>query len=93
MKATNGDTLLGGEDFDEVLLGHLVKGFKQEQGVDLSADSLAVQRLREAAEKAKRELDGVKETVGDVMVLLLSSSSLLVVVVVALAPPPLFAFH
>lgn len=62
MKATNGDTLLGGEDFDEVLLGHLVDSFKAEQGVDLSGDKLAIQRLREAAEKAKRELDGLKET-------------------------------
>lgn len=62
VKATNGDTLLGGEDFDEVLLGHLVNGFKSEQSIDLSQDALAVQRLREAAEKAKRELDGVKET-------------------------------
>jgi len=62
VKATNGDTLLGGEDFDEVLLGHLVDSFKAEQGVDLSGDKLAIQRLREAAEKAKRELDGLKET-------------------------------
>lgn len=54
--------MLGGEDFDEVLLGHLVDSFKKEQGVDLSGDKLAIQRLREAAEKAKRELDGLKET-------------------------------
>ena len=62
VKATNGDTLLGGEDFDETLLQYLVKTFKQQQGVDLSKDPMAMQRLREAAEKAKRELDGLKET-------------------------------
>ena len=62
LKATNGDTLLGGEDFDETLLQYLVKTFKQQQGVDLSKDPMAMQRLREAAEKAKRELDGLKET-------------------------------
>jgi chaperone protein DnaK len=62
VKATNGDTLLGGEDFDEILLSHLIKNFQADQGVDLSNDKLAVQRLREAAEKAKRELDGLKET-------------------------------
>ena len=57
VKATNGDTLLGGEDFDDVLLQHLATTFKQEQGIDLKNDPLAMQRLREAAEKAKRELD------------------------------------
>lgn len=62
VKATNGDTLLGGEDFDEALLQHLVKSFKAEQGIDLSKDPMAMQRLREAAEKAKRELDHLKET-------------------------------
>ena len=62
VKSTNGDTVLGGEDFDEVLLAHLVKEFKKEQGIDLSKDTLAMQRLREAAEKAKRELDGLKQT-------------------------------
>merc|ERR1711871_1768664 len=62
VKSTNGDTVLGGEDFDEVLLAHLVKEFKKEQGIDLSNDTLAMQRLREAAEKAKRELDGLKQT-------------------------------
>ena len=62
VKATNGDTLLGGEDFDESLLQFLTDDFKKEQGLDLSGDKLAMQRLREAAEKAKRELDGVKET-------------------------------
>ena len=62
VKSTNGDTVLGGEDFDEVLLKHLVNEFRKESGIDLSNDSLAMQRLREAAEKAKRELDGLKQT-------------------------------
>jgi hypothetical protein len=51
VKATNGDTFLGGEDFDNTILNHLVGEFKKEQGIDLSQDKLAVQRLREAAEK------------------------------------------
>ena len=62
VKATNGDTMLGGEDFDEELLEYLVKDFKKETGMDLSGDNLAMQRLREAAEKAKRELDGLAQT-------------------------------
>ncbi|KAL0583014.1 hypothetical protein ABG067_007074 [Albugo candida] len=62
VKSTNGDTLLGGEDFDEELLRHLVSKFKQESGIDVSKDTLAMQRLREAAEKAKRELDGLAQT-------------------------------
>merc|ERR1712232_1414184 len=62
VKATNGDTMLGGEDFDEELLEHLLKEFKKESGIDLSGDNLAMQRLREAAEKAKRELDGLAQT-------------------------------
>jgi len=62
VKATNGDTVLGGEDFDEALLKHLVKDFQKESGIDLTTDGLAMQRLREAAEKAKRELDGLKQT-------------------------------
>ena len=62
MKATNGDTLLGGEDFDEVLVAYLLGEFKKESGLDLSKDTLAMQRLREAAEKAKRELDGLAAT-------------------------------
>merc|ERR1711966_102681 len=62
VKATNGNTMLGGEDFDEVLLSHLLNSFKQESGIDLAGDSLAMQRLREAAEKAKRELDGLAQT-------------------------------
>ena len=62
VKATNGDTMLGGEDFDEELLEHLLKDFKKDSGIDLSGDKLAMQRLREAAEKAKRELDGLAQT-------------------------------
>jgi molecular chaperone DnaK len=62
VRATNGDTLLGGEDFDEELLQHLLKEFKKESGMDLTGDNLAMQRLREAAEKAKRELDGLAST-------------------------------
>merc|ERR1712165_453100 len=62
VKATNGDTMLGGEDFDEELLAHLLADFKKESGIDLSGDNLAMQRLREAAEKAKRELDGLAQT-------------------------------
>ena len=62
VKATNGNTMLGGEDFDEELLEYLMKTFKQESGIDLSNDNLAMQRLREAAEKGKRELDGLAQT-------------------------------
>jgi len=62
VRATNGDTLLGGEDFDEELLQFILKEFKKESGLDLSGDPLAMQRLREAAEKAKRELDGLSAT-------------------------------
>jgi molecular chaperone DnaK len=62
VKATNGDTMLGGEDFDETLLQYLLNEFKKESGLDLSGDALAMQRLREAAEKAKRELDGLAAT-------------------------------
>merc|ERR1719329_783608 len=62
VKATNGDTMLGGEDFDEELLKHLLGEFKKDSGLDLSGDNLAMQRLREAAEKAKRELDGLAQT-------------------------------
>ncbi|CAJ1954152.1 unnamed protein product [Cylindrotheca closterium] len=62
VKATNGDTMLGGEDFDEELLSYLLGQFKKDSGIDLSGDNLAMQRLREAAEKAKRELDGLAQT-------------------------------
>ena len=56
--ATNGDTRLGGDDFDEVLLNYLADNFAREHGVDLRADKMALQRLKEAAEKAKKELSG-----------------------------------
>eukprot|EP00871_Galdieria_phlegrea_P001072 jgi/Galph1/1966/GphlegSOOS_G654.1 len=62
VKATNGDTHLGGEDFDYTLLNYLVGEFKREQGIDLSKDRLALQRLREAAEKAKIELSSTIQT-------------------------------
>jgi molecular chaperone DnaK len=62
VKATNGDTFLGGEDFDNVLLQYLVDLFKREQGIDLSQDRLALQRLREAAERAKVELSSTTQT-------------------------------
>lgn len=62
VKATNGDTHLGGEDFDQVLMNHLVSSFKKDTGIDLLKDRLATQRVREAAEKAKRELDGLAQT-------------------------------
>eukprot|EP00239_Pterosperma_sp_CCMP1384_P007723 CAMPEP_0197846756 /NCGR_PEP_ID=MMETSP1438-20131217/4332_1 /TAXON_ID=1461541 /ORGANISM="Pterosperma sp., Strain CCMP1384" /LENGTH=632 /DNA_ID=CAMNT_0043458515 /DNA_START=151 /DNA_END=2049 /DNA_ORIENTATION=- len=62
VKATNGDTFLGGEDIDNHLLQHLMSEFKKDQGIDLSGDKLAVQRLREAAEKAKIELSSTTNT-------------------------------
>jgi len=60
--ATNGDTFLGGEDFDQVLMDHLVAEFKKENGIDLKNDVLALQRLKEAAEKAKIELSSSQST-------------------------------
>ncbi|KAJ6310315.1 hypothetical protein OIU76_015112 [Salix suchowensis] len=62
VKATNGDTFLGGEDFDNTLLEYLVNEFKKTEGIDLSKDRLALQRLREAAEKAKIELSSTTQT-------------------------------
>jgi len=62
VKATNGDTHLGGEDFDVELLNYFLKGFKDEHGIDLTSDKMAVQRIREAAEKAKCELSSTLET-------------------------------
>ena len=62
MKATNGDTFLGGEDFDNALVEFLVNEFKKNEGIDLSKDRLALQRLREAAEKAKIELSSTTQT-------------------------------
>ncbi|KAL0261711.1 Hsp70 ATPase ssc1 [Diplodia seriata] len=62
VKSTNGDTHLGGEDFDITLVRHLVQQFKKEQGIDLSGDRMAIQRIREAAEKAKIELSSSLST-------------------------------
>lgn len=62
VKATNGDTFLGGEDFDNTLLEFLVSEFKRTEGIDLRNDRLALQRLREAAEKAKIELSSTSQT-------------------------------
>lgn len=61
VKSTGGDTHLGGDDFDKRIIEYLVKHYKQEQGVDLSKDALAVQRLKEAAERAKHELSTALE--------------------------------
>ena len=57
--STNGDTFLGGEDFDQRLIDYIVAEFKKDQGVDLSKDVLALQRLKESAEKAKIELSSI----------------------------------
>ena len=62
VKSTNGDTHLGGDDIDHVLMEWLVAEFKKDQGIDLSKDKMALQRLKEAAEKAKCELSSVTET-------------------------------
>jgi molecular chaperone DnaK len=62
VKSTNGDTFLGGEDFDARIIDFLASEFKREQGIDLRTDRLALQRLKEAAEKAKIELSSAKET-------------------------------
>jgi molecular chaperone DnaK len=62
VKSTNGDTFLGGEDFDLRVIEYLAAEFKKEQGIDLRSDKLALQRLKEAAEKAKIELSSSKET-------------------------------
>ncbi|KZO93887.1 heat shock protein [Calocera viscosa TUFC12733] len=62
VKSTNGDTHLGGEDFDILLVEHILGEFKKETGVDLSGDRMAIQRIREAAEKAKIELSSATQT-------------------------------
>jgi len=62
VKSTNGDTFLGGEDFDEKIVNYLVDEFKKDNGIDLRADKLALQRLKEAAEKAKIELSSTAQT-------------------------------
>lgn len=61
VRATNGDTFLGGEDFDQRIINYLVEEFKKENGIDLSKDSMALQRLKEAAEKAKKDLSTAME--------------------------------
>ncbi len=60
--STNGDTHLGGDDFDQKIIDHLVEAFKKSDGIDLSNDQMALQRLKEAAEKAKIELSSAQET-------------------------------
>lgn len=62
VRSTNGDTFLGGEDFDKRILDYLIDEFKKDTGVDLSKDLLALQRLKEAAEKAKKELSSAMQT-------------------------------
>lgn len=62
VRATTGDTFLGGEDFDQRVINYLVEEFKKENGIDLSKDSMALQRLKEAAEKAKKDLSTATET-------------------------------
>jgi molecular chaperone DnaK len=62
VKSTNGDTFLGGDDFDQLVLEWMIDEFKQETGIDLAADRMALQRLRDAAERAKVELSTVLET-------------------------------
>ena len=62
VKSTNGDTFLGGEDFDNAIVDYLVAEFKKDNGIDLKTDKLALQRLKEAAEKAKIELSSAEQT-------------------------------
>ena len=62
VKATNGDTFLGGENFDETIIDYLAKEFQKETGINLKSDQMALQRLKEAAEKAKHELSNVSTT-------------------------------
>ena len=62
VKSTNGDTHLGGDDFDQKVIDWLVKEFKKDQGIDLSKDAMALQRLKEASEKAKMELSSTQQT-------------------------------
>jgi molecular chaperone DnaK len=62
VRSTNGDTHLGGDDFDQRVIDHLADEFKKQEGIDLRKDAMALQRLKEAAEKAKSELSGTMET-------------------------------
>ncbi|WP_339228175.1 molecular chaperone DnaK [Oceanobacillus sp. FSL K6-2867] len=60
--STAGDNRLGGDDFDDVIINHMVEEFRKENGIDLSKDKMAIQRLKDAAEKAKKDLSGVSQT-------------------------------
>src|SRR5699024_12218832 len=60
--ATSDDNKLGGDDFDDVIIDHMVAEFKKENGIDLSKDKMATHRLKDAAEKAKKDLSGVAQT-------------------------------
>ena len=60
--ATAGDNKLGGDDFDQKIIDYMVEEFKKENGIDLSTDKMALQRLKDAAEKAKKDLSGVTST-------------------------------
>ena len=62
MKSTNGNTHLGGDDFDQRVIDFLVEEFRKEQGIDLAEDRMALQRLKEAAERAKIELSSTQGT-------------------------------
>ncbi|WP_100372236.1 molecular chaperone DnaK [Bacillus sp. FJAT-45037] len=62
VKATSGDNKLGGDDFDQVIIDYLVEQFKKDNGIDLSQDKMAMQRLKDSAEKAKKDLSGVSQT-------------------------------
>src|SRR5207302_1038915 len=62
VKSTNGDTHLGGDDFDQRIINWLASEFRKEQGIDLTQDRMALQRLKEAAEKAKKELSSSMQT-------------------------------
>ncbi|WP_085523317.1 molecular chaperone DnaK [Tuberibacillus sp. Marseille-P3662] len=62
VRSTAGDNQLGGDDFDQVIIDHLVQQFKNENGIDLSNDKMALQRMKDAAEKAKKDLSGVTQT-------------------------------
>src|SRR5213078_2866413 len=62
VKATNGDTHLGGDDFDQVLIDYVADEFKKQNGIDLRKDQMALQRLKEAAERAKKDLSQTANT-------------------------------
>src|SRR5258705_477189 len=62
VRSTNGDTYLGGEDWDQRLVDHMISGFKEQSGIDVRSDAMALQRIKEAAERAKHELSSCEET-------------------------------